>query len=939
MPGCRSSVVWAGVCLALQLGCGSLSAARPQLDLTGAWGFYPDVGDSALEGVTVKPGRIVVPGAWQAQGYGRPGGAIPASLLDARASPADHLRHNLTARCLYARVVEVPASWKGRRVFLVVRRVYACADVSVNGKRIGDWEGFCSPFEFDVTDAITLGARNQIVIGVDNRPHPGRDTYGTANWVGNWGGLGGAVYLEARSPDWLDDVFAMPRITEAQVQLRVTVRTARPDWPATLAIQAEVAPWHATGRSIAPTGRARRPVPPGGAGEMTFDLPVAMTSPRLWSPEDPFLYVATVRLVSGGQALDERQVRFGMRQITAQGRKLFLNGRPLYLCGYGDDATEPITGMLPADKGLYRKRLALMRSLGFNYVRHHSAVPHDEYLEAADEVGLLVQPEAGMAYTKFWPSGHPLFEKEWPHIIRAFRNHPCIWAWCTGNELFLRELPEREAGRGSGFTRQDALALMERAYRQAKALDPTRLVHASDGGTPQEFTDVFSSGPSDKLDPKPRLLHEYGAYTCSLPDLSLIPRLNGVIRPLTYERAERYVRQRGLGQVYPRLYQSSLRMRADAQKHYMEAAKASGDNNGYSFWLGVDFPDSPEGCWDEGVLNQLWEPKPCLTNNLPDFTGSTVLLTTAGLDARSFYSGETKRVGLRLWHYGARPIQKARLAWRLREGDKTLKSGETSGISCGPGETESLGEAVLDGLSAARPQYVTLQVELRQAGRLMTRNAWEFYAYPRVGRSEALPGVYSEAGPVPGAVEMKADAPIPEDLRLLITRRLKRDRHAAFLGRGNAAVLLLGAGGFKETRAGYFLNQNGGAFGGIIEDHPVFASIPHEGRLHPGLYQLIAGGGMLDAESMPAALRDGSVVWGLRLTAWISPVKDLQRVTLFSDVVTDTRLHLVLCDLDLLADKPECRYVLAKTLDYLLAGQPSRLTRQCAAADVEKLLH
>jgi hypothetical protein len=186
---------------------------------------------------------------------------------------------------------------------------------------------------------------------------------------------------------------------------------------------------------------------------------------------------------------------------------------------------------------------------------------------------------------------------------------------------------------------------------------------------------------------------------------------------------------------------------------------------------------------------------------------------------------------------------------------------------------------------------------------------------------------------------MKADAPIPEDLRLLITRRLKRDRHAAFLGRGNAAVLLLGAGGFKETRAGYFLNQNGGAFGGIIEDHPVFASIPHEGRLHPGLYQLIAGGGMLDAESMPAALRDGSVVWGLRLTAWISPVKDLQRVTLFSDVVTDTRLHLVLCDLDLLADKPECRYVLAKTLDYLLAGQPSRLTRQCAAADVEKLLH
>ncbi len=169
IPGRRSTAAWAGVCLALHLGGGALFAARLQLDLTGAWDFYPDVGGAALASAVVKPGRIIVPGAWQAQGYGQPGGTIPASLLNANTSPADHLRHNLTARCLYVRSVEVPVSWKGRRVFLAVRRVYTCADVSVNGKRIGEWEGFCSPFEFDVTDAILFGARNQFVIGVDNR--------------------------------------------------------------------------------------------------------------------------------------------------------------------------------------------------------------------------------------------------------------------------------------------------------------------------------------------------------------------------------------------------------------------------------------------------------------------------------------------------------------------------------------------------------------------------------------------------------------------------------------------------------------------------------------------------------------------------------------------------------------------------------------------------
>ena len=102
--------------------------------------------------------------------------------------------------------------------------------------------------------------------------------------------------------------------------------------------------------------------------------------------------------------------------------------------------------MLPWDKQVYLKRLRMMRGFGFNFVRHHSYVPHDAYFEAADEVGMLVQPEASMAYVKFWPKAHGLLTREWPHIVTAYRNHPSIWAWCTGNELFLSQLPERGAG-------------------------------------------------------------------------------------------------------------------------------------------------------------------------------------------------------------------------------------------------------------------------------------------------------------------------------------------------------------------------------------------------------------------------------------------------------------------------------------------------------------
>jgi len=918
---------------------------RPRVDLTGTWDFYANVGDATLESAAVAPGKIVVPGAWQAQGYGQPGGLFPSSVIGSDLSPADHLRHNLTARCLYVRDAQIPGEWQGRRVFLCVRRVYRYADVTINGSPVGQHEGFCSPCEFDMTSAVRWGQTNRIVIGIDNRQRPERDTVGTANYLGNWGGIGGDVYLECRPPEHVVDVFAIPQLAASQVVLHTTVTGTDEPAAAELAVCAEVQLASASG------GRATASLPlsTGVRTEAScqIDLPVELKDVHPWTPETPHLYTARVRLLRGTRQLDELTIRFGMREITADGNRLYLNGKPLYLSGYGDDATEPITGMLPADKEVYRRRLALMRSLGFNFVRHHSCVPHDEYLDAADEVGMLVQPEAGMAYIKYWPKAHGLFSNEWPQIIRALRNHPSIWAWCMGNEMFLDQLPETRSAEQT-LSRGDALKIVARAYQQAKELDPTRLVHASDGGTPHPHTDIVSAGGWEPFGTKPFLLHEYGAYACSLPDFSLIPRLNGVIRPLTYERAAGYVREHQLAAIYPRLYDSSLFMRADAQKHYLEVAKSRDDNAGFSFWLGVDFPDSPEGCWDEGILNQLWEPKPHLTEGLSQIVGPTVLLCSAGIDARSFYSDERQQVELFLWHYGSEPISDARLAWQVTDGAEVLAAGQRNVSRCDVGQKTSLGHVAFNGPDTPTPRLLTLRVELLQDTRRLTDNAWEFYAYPRArcdsGTSSppegtpAAAGVYSEAGPLPGTVELRPDQPIPADLRLLISDKLTTIRHSDLLQRGGCAVLLLGTGGFPETRAGYFLNGHGAAFGGIVENHPVFDSIPHAGRLHLSLYQLVAGGGLLAAEPMPAPLRDGSVVWGLRLTAWISPAKDLNKVIHWSEVVGDNRLHLVLCNLDLRSQRPESRYVLHRTLDYLLQGQPSALARPCTWEDLKSLL-
>lgn len=1071
------------------------AALRDSIPLGGEWDFYTDVGEASLAEVKTPPAKIAVPGAWQAQGFGTPGGSIPSSVLGADMTPASYLRHNLTARCLYVRSVAVPAAWQGQRVFLCVRRAYRYVDAMVNGKKVGDYEGFSSPFEFEITDAVKVGADNQIVIGVDNRAREGRDTVGMANYFTNTGGFGGPVTLEARPPDWIQDVFAMPKIAAAQAQLRVTLQSSGAAWTPGWSVAAEIAPWDAAGKAMAPAGKAEADLAAGGAKEMTLDLPVVLSPMRLWTQDDPFLYVATVRLLHRGKIVDVRTVRFGMREITADGTRLRLNGQPLYLAGYGDDATEPLTGMPPWDKEVYLKRLRMMRSYGFNFVRHHSHFPHDEYLDAADETGMLVQGEAGMAYVKFWPKAHDLFTKEWPHLITAFRNHPSVWAWCTGNEFFINQLPKRstdgsavdlgqplrsgplatapvvengvygpagkfpvetfkqahyyrdiealvdgrthslmheaapadvtkdgphelglkftserdgtvtrvryfrvaeETGEHTGhlwdkdgrdlanvrfeketatgwqeavfaspvpvkanevyvisvnantayastkpqkaeFTREDALALLEESYHVAKKLDPTRLIHASDGGDAQPWTDVLSSGGGDK----PSLFHEYGNYTCSLPDFTLIPRLTGVIRPLTYERAEAFVKKNGLEESYSRYYRSSMAMRADAQKHYLEGARTDTGKAGYSFWLGIDFPESPEGCWDEGFLNELWEPKPGLTENLSKQSGPTVLLLSAGQDARTFYHDAPPKVSLRVSHFGAGVLERGRIVWRLRDGTEPVASGELAPTRCAPGGLTPLGEIAIPARAAAiAPAFLTLECELREGDRRIATNSWELYAYPRRAPAAALPGVFSEAGPLPGATELKPTDPLPPGLRVLITPALKRARHGELVRTGKAAVLLLGPGGFKQIEKNdrYFLNGYGGAYGGIIEDHPMFAHIPHEGRLHLGLRQPIAGGRALEAEAMPAFLRDGSIVRGLGLSDWIATEKNLQRSAFVCETVSDRALHFVLCNFDLRSDEPACRFILAQTLDYLLSGKPAPSATHCTTAELETLL-
>ena len=62
----------------------------------------------------------------------------------------------------------------------------------------------------------------------------------------------------------------------------------------------------------------------------------------------------------------------------------------------------PLTIASPASRDVHRQHLQLAKSYGFGYVRHHTHCEVPEFYDAADEVGIMVQPE--MPYYGSTPS-------------------------------------------------------------------------------------------------------------------------------------------------------------------------------------------------------------------------------------------------------------------------------------------------------------------------------------------------------------------------------------------------------------------------------------------------------------------------------------------------------------------------------------------------------
>ena len=373
----------------------------------------------------------------------------------------------------YRRDFTLPPGVFGRYVKAADRRwivrfesVNYRAAVWCNGRRIGTHAGAHLPFELDLSN-LRPGV-NRLIVRVDNRRSPSDLPPGPGGGWWNYGGILGEVYLRA-----------VQRVDLAQVQVRPLLPC--PTCAASVQEQVLVRNLSGSRQTVDLTGRYGTVRLDFGQatiaahGSWTAQASGVVNRPRLWSPDHPNLYRATLTLTDSlGRRLGGYATDSGIRSIAVTpGGRLTLNGRLLNLRGVNLHEQDVALGAA-LDPAHVARIIGWIRSLGATVIRAHYPLS-PEIEQAADRDGILIWSEVPVYQVRSvyledpaWPSQA---QSTLQQNILTNQNHPSVLLWSIGNEL-----PTPADGPETHYIAA-ATALVHR-------LDPTRPVAMAVSGWP-----------------------------------------------------------------------------------------------------------------------------------------------------------------------------------------------------------------------------------------------------------------------------------------------------------------------------------------------------------------------------------------------------------------------------------------------------------------------
>ena len=623
----------------------------------------------------------------------------------------------------YRKEVEIPATWRGKRIVLNLERCHWGTRVWVDDKLMpGQDLSLCTPHTHDLSGVLTPG-KHTLTVEVDNGyladVGDGASSI-TDHSQTNWNGFVGKTELVAGDKVWLSEVQVYPDIRAKTARVVATVANdSGSPCSGELTLGAEFSGKKCEPRKAAFTceGKERKV-------ELTYALG---DDAPLWDEFTPDLITLHAAIAGKDGRVpfaDARDTRFGLREIAAEGRQLTLNGRPVMLRGTLDCSEYPLTGYPDMNAAWWRHEYATCKAFGLNHVRFHSNCPPKVAFDVADEMGVYLQVECGV-----WKGPTPWLTEESKRIVREYGNHPSFMLLVHGNE--------------PSFGNEE----LDKVWVPAmKALDSRHLVAASthwgmgpsnqfdNPGGPQSMYgngDLQNQRPGTKRDyneytlsrPKPTISHEPGQW-CVFPNLAEIAKYTGVLKPTAYEIVKDFMRANHLSDRAQDFLMASGKFQTLMYKEETEILLRTRSLGGFQMLGLSDF--SGQGTAPIGVVDPFWDAKPYVNaEEYRRFSGPVVPL--AYLSKRTFTPDETLRAPVSVCQFSAAPLKDCRLAWTVTRDDGSVFAKGECIVGDIPVGLADIGEITCPLFGVRKAAHLKLTVTLPGTE---YANDWSFWVYP-----------------------------------------------------------------------------------------------------------------------------------------------------------------------------------------------------------------
>jgi beta-galactosidase len=882
----------------------TLGEARESLNLAGEWRLRLDADDAGLKDNWPRtplstPDRIALPNTTDHAGFGfaldtntmRHTGPFPVTtrfpgiVEPERADEHGYLvrRHLFVGPAWYEREVVVPESWRGMQVILTLERAIWQTEVWVDGKFASACDSLVVAHRHEL-GALTPGT-HRLTIRVDNRMIYNLSTvthaYGPET-QSRWNGLIGNLKLTAVPTTSIRLLATYPASDRRSVRV-VMITTNAGTAAASVGVQYRLLP--ESGESSLSETRLNFSCPPGTT---TNEAILTHSTPaQAWDEFQTARYRLNATLTNPDGKHDETSITFGFRQVERVGKEIHVNGRRIFLRGTLDCAVYPRTGHPPMTVAEWLRVLEIVKEYGFNHVRFHTCCPPQAAFEAADRLGLYLQPEAP-AWVDDWtastvtkppgigrdPQVTDFLRAELRRMSEAYGNHPSFLLCAIGNEF------------GEQSTDWDRVNAM---VEEIKRFDPRRLytgcgarrhVPADDywfthstgvstRGVGPANTDWDFSAAVEKS-PVPVIAHETGQRPV-FPDYeTLLPKFTGPLLPLNLERYRRALITNGLADQLPDFVRVSARFQLTQYKAEHEAMLRTPGYAGYQLLMLNDFTGQSEAL--VGILDPFYEPKGVVTAaEVRQWNAPTVVL--ARFAKYVWTSEETFTAKLQLAHYGASNLPAGLVHWTLEAADgKRLSGGEITTSAIPTGGVAELGvmNCPLDQVQA--PAALTLRVRFGDA-----ENHWNIWAYPAAVEESEPAGVY-----VTRSLDDEALRRLDDGGKVLLLAHGLKNKHAARTG-WESVYWSAGWWGNKFSSLGVLCDPK----------HPALALFPNGGVSDWQWRDLCAIATTFELEGAPAGFRP-----------IVQPVPDFHYNTLLGHVF-EARVgpgSLLVCGYDLSND-------------------------------------